>query len=458
MDVKCPEVMNHLQPGETPYDRPDLLCRIFELKRKELLRDIKKNYIFGECIAHVCVIEFQKRGAPHMHLLVWIKDFEGTPSNIDSVISAEIPVRGEPSSKQRELHDLVMHHMIHGPCGDGYRTNLSCVANSRNGVCGRHFPKNELVVTSVGDGCFPDYRRRSPRDGGNTGKKYFRGLEVNITNKWVVSYNAYLLMKYKCHINIEYCHTVASIKYLFLYHFKGEDMVTVEGLDKADEITYYATRRYLSACQGYWRIAEFDIVKMEPPVAQLPIHLPGQQVVVYNPNQNQNASAAVLERNKRTMLTSYFEVMQRSPNDRYLKYEDIQDKYSWNSESRLWVERQRDTGVLGRMISVSPSLGDLYYLRLILKHKAGATSFDNLRTIDGTTHSDFRGACIALGLCEDDSQWIEAMEEAVLISVPFVIREAHMWTNAHNDEQCADNEINILLLRKRAVGCATPHD
>ena len=34
MNPKCPEVMEHLKPGQSPYDRPDLLCRIFDLKKK----------------------------------------------------------------------------------------------------------------------------------------------------------------------------------------------------------------------------------------------------------------------------------------------------------------------------------------------------------------------------------------------------------------------------------------
>ena len=65
-------------------------------------------------------------------------------------------------------------------------------------------------------------------------------------------------------------------------------MVTVEGLDKFDEIATFVTRRYVSACQAYWRLAEFDIVKMEPPVTQMTIHLLNQQVVVFSPNPRPN--------------------------------------------------------------------------------------------------------------------------------------------------------------------------
>ena len=43
------------------------------------------------------------------------------------------------------------------------------------------------------------------------------------------------LEKIRCHINVEYCASISAIKYLFLYHFKGEDMVTQE-LDVSDEV------------------------------------------------------------------------------------------------------------------------------------------------------------------------------------------------------------------------------
>ena len=115
--------------------------------------------------------------------------------------------------------------------------------------------------------------------------------------------------------------------------------------------------------------------------------------------------------------------MQQNENDRDLKYEDIQDRYSWHAEERIWTPRQHFTGTLSCMVSINPIQGKLYYFRLLLKHKAGATSFESLRTIDGEIHDTFRSACVASNLCENDTQWIEAMTEAVQISIPFVIRE-----------------------------------
>jgi hypothetical protein len=75
-------------------------------------------------------------------------------------------------------------------------------------------------------------------------------------NRWVVPYNLYFLKKYRSHINVdvENCNAVQSVKYLFLYHFKGADMVTIEDEDMFDEVKKFTTQRYISACYAYWRI------------------------------------------------------------------------------------------------------------------------------------------------------------------------------------------------------------
>ena len=50
-----------------------VICRVFHLKLKSLLEDIlgKKGRpgIFGKAIGHIHVIEYQKRGLPHAHIL-----------------------------------------------------------------------------------------------------------------------------------------------------------------------------------------------------------------------------------------------------------------------------------------------------------------------------------------------------------------------------------------------------
>ena len=55
---KWPEVTNALLPGQTAQDRPDLVSRMFHLKKKHLLDMITKDKIFGEVMAHVHCVGF----------------------------------------------------------------------------------------------------------------------------------------------------------------------------------------------------------------------------------------------------------------------------------------------------------------------------------------------------------------------------------------------------------------
>ena len=113
---------------------------VFQLKLNSIEKDIR-NGIFGELTALAYSIEFQKRGAPHAHMCVWIKDFEPTLANIDAVICAELPPVNHP------LHDIVKRLMVHGPCGS-IDPNKSCMKKGK-GKCYYNYPKpysNDTVI------------------------------------------------------------------------------------------------------------------------------------------------------------------------------------------------------------------------------------------------------------------------------------------------------------------------
>ena len=68
------EIQEQLKPGETALDRPDIVGRVFKLKKQQLIRDIEKEMIFGKIDARTYTIEFQKRGYPHVHLIILLAD------------------------------------------------------------------------------------------------------------------------------------------------------------------------------------------------------------------------------------------------------------------------------------------------------------------------------------------------------------------------------------------------
>ena len=86
-----PEIQSELLQGQTPQDRPDIVARVFKLKKDQLINDCVHGGIFGEVVAYMYVIEFQKRGLPHVHLLLILADHDRlvTPAMVDNVVLCE---------------------------------------------------------------------------------------------------------------------------------------------------------------------------------------------------------------------------------------------------------------------------------------------------------------------------------------------------------------------------------
>ena len=159
-------------------------------------------------------IEFQKRGLPHAHLLIFLQPNSKYPTSddIDKVISTEIlcPINNP------ELYQCVEDHMIHGPCETVNRS----LPYMKNGKCSRQYQKRFQTTTTVSEDAYPHYRRRN-------NSLIVSKSGISLDNRSVVPYNPQLLLKYQAHINVEWCNRSTSIKYLFKYINKGDDRITV---------------------------------------------------------------------------------------------------------------------------------------------------------------------------------------------------------------------------------------
>ena len=149
------EIKTNLKKGQEPQDLPHLIARIFKQKLNHLIDDIRRGQIFGVVVGIVYVVDFQKRGLPHAHILVILDQNNKIRETeaIDKLISAELP---DPQDNlQKRLFDTVKTQSIHGPCGED---NPECVCMVE-GKCSKGFPKNFRDETNPNHNGYPLYKR-----------------------------------------------------------------------------------------------------------------------------------------------------------------------------------------------------------------------------------------------------------------------------------------------------------
>ena len=391
---------------QTAADRPDIVARVFFQKMNECLRDVR-NGIFGKVAAMVYTVEFQKRGLPHMHLLIFLHEPHKIrdAAAVDSLISAQLP---DPVLHPK-LYETITTCMLHGPCGsqDDKTKNAPCMVD---GKCSKHYPKCFREDTTFGDDGYPEYARP------NNGQTYTNRQGYVFDNRHVIPHNPYLSAKYGCHINVEVCASVKAIKYIHKYIYKGHDMATlqVDGngnqVQVIDEIKEYIDGRYIGPTEACWHLFEFKMHEEKPSVYRLPVHLENEQMVFFDDDDDleevENRAA-----NKDSQLMAWFKANQTYPEARQYTYGDMPPHFTFTKKTSKWSPRkQGDT--IGRMNFVHPSAGECFYLRLLLTVVKGAESFADVRTYDGIVHPTYKAACLVRGLLEDDGEWDKCLQEA----------------------------------------------
>ncbi len=130
----------------TRFDNPR-----FKIKLKELINDIHKKHILGHTIVGIYVIECQKRGLPHAHILIFFaEDYKPhTVEDVDCMISAKLP----NLEINKLAHKMVARCMMHGPCGAAF-PNAPCM---EDGECKTQYPCKfqSKTVTDVNE--YPIY-------------------------------------------------------------------------------------------------------------------------------------------------------------------------------------------------------------------------------------------------------------------------------------------------------------
>ncbi|KAG5540525.1 hypothetical protein RHGRI_020666 [Rhododendron griersonianum] len=108
--------------------------------------------------------------------------------------------------------------------------------------------------------------------------------------------------------------------------------------------------------------------------------------------------------------------------EKKLLYQNFPEEYVWDGQSRIWHERKQKE-VIGRIVTANPREGERYYLRLLLTHVPGPTSYAYLQTVEGITYNSFGEAAIAHGLLDADDSNEKCMQEACAYQMPISLRQ-----------------------------------
>ena len=168
------EIVDNLGPGQTAQNHPDLVARVYNKKKTQLMHNLTNSSILGRTVAHMHMIEYQKRGLPHIHILLIIVEEDNIHNvgDVDRVICAKLPpnsneagISKEEKEQRSQLEEIIVTNMIHGPCGTLFLT-ADCMKDAK---CKKFFPKPfQSHTVADANAMYASYRRKSPSDGGRT--------------------------------------------------------------------------------------------------------------------------------------------------------------------------------------------------------------------------------------------------------------------------------------------------
>ena len=189
--------------------------------------------------------------------------------------------------------------------------------------------------------------------------------------------------------------------------------------------------RYFGAAESCWRLLGFALFETLPPVERLPLHLDGEQNVLFREGDEEHA-AANPPSSKLVDWIWFCGAPVRTPEPpahweslTYVQFPAyfVHGRGGWRAGARRNVRWR----TVGRLPPIMCSLAqeEQYYLRVLLSHITSGevrrlcanvppTAVPGVHTLRGDSPS-FKHACQLRGLASDDSEWMAAMAEACAV-------------------------------------------
>lgn len=179
------------------------------------------------------------------------------------------------------------------------------------------------------------------------------------------------------------------------------------------KLKYFSLHVGFSPLRLRWKIYGFVLSEIYPVVMSLQLHLEDQRLISFRKYDN---LARIIndDSSSRTMLTEYFRMNQTNKKAQKILYNEFPEHFVWNQRNKLWTPRKQ-RNVIGRIVVTN-------YLHLMLNHLKGATSFLDLKTINGVIMPSFREAALFCGLLKSDNNLEQCLQEACLYQIPYCLR------------------------------------
>ena len=193
-----------MTPAEVCAMDPVNVSIHFNKKWKAIFQHLiqaKEQPIFGEVVDYFWRVEYQCRGAPHVHCLLWVKDApvlgQSSPEDVKAYLSKIVTCSMPDAADSPTLHELVtrfQRHKCNKYCRKLYKQNGKFYQKCRFG-----FPRPTKSTTELNDyiDCLAVIASKQPR------KRLYNlkrsEAEVNIND-----YNAALLMANQSNVDVQF--------------------------------------------------------------------------------------------------------------------------------------------------------------------------------------------------------------------------------------------------------------
>lgn len=254
------EIQEMLLPGQTAFNRPDIVCRVFHERLRAFLKNIRDGKYFDdldhdgdvvvrrEVIYELRVIEYQHRGLPHAHI---IYKFGNIPDSdqpndclewIDKHISCELPVINEFSTISDQNYATLVHKHMRHTCASAVNGCLDEL-----GHCKKGFMDTTIRSSSAFDE-----------------KGYVQYKRTKTEDLKIAPHNRKILEDWDGHSYIDWCGSTYTVLYLYKYLYKGAKKVkfrlqNADDINDKDEISLYIRGRYLCSMDATWRILGYQV-------------------------------------------------------------------------------------------------------------------------------------------------------------------------------------------------------